>query len=340
MDDTARPRMMVEEVPSVFPQQEAQGVDEVVQKLPVVSKRSFSFRALVFIVPGVLLLVAILVGMYLADIFFEGNEQVVVTSTPFPSLIPATPVASLAPVSKLLLYVNGDGGFKFSYLDDVEILECAGRVELFANKSVQKTCEGMGVVSVIYDEDQFESIQGFETSGKELGERKLLVVLRDERYRNVYQKVVLSLKALVVDTSDWSLYENAVGKYSFLYPSDWKVTELESGNVVVQKDEEEKDHWIYLVEYTGSVSDAELTASEISSSTVGLAGWDGVPEVNVRNLSGGTAQVIEGKLGDVWQVYVVLWYKDRLYQMSWVDTLSRQESANFEAIISSFELVN
>jgi len=111
-------------------------VDEVVQKLPVVSKRRFSFRALVFVVPGVLLLVAILVGMYLADIFFEGNEQVVVTSTPFPSLIPATPAASLAPVSKLLLYVNGDGGFKFSYLDDVEILECAGRVELFANKSV------------------------------------------------------------------------------------------------------------------------------------------------------------------------------------------------------------
>ncbi len=149
-------------------------------------------------------------------------------------------------------------------------------------------------------------------------------------------------------TTDWKSYVNTNASYSIKYPADWEISAenksaTESATrVVVKKANGETTYQNLIIDATTILATGnqrqkiELTAADIVSSLQNLTGWKTHPTLDFRSIGGSPTQIVAGELDGAWQMYVVLWNKNILIQMSWKDSLSRPEQETIDNILSTF----
>lgn len=144
---------------------------------------------------------------------------------------------------------------------------------------------------------------------------------------------------------DWKTFENTTTNYSFRYPPTWEVVANEltatssAGRIIARKVSGETEYQNLIIDtsiQTGKQK-IELTASQVVSSFQNLTGWKSRPTLDFRNIGGASAQIVSGEIADSYQMYVVLYYKNILIQMSWKDSIARAEQETVDNILSTFK---
>jgi|GEM_PF-1483953 len=162
---------------------------------------------------------------------------------------------------------------------------------------------------------------------------------------NLFTEILESVRFLPEGiTDEWKTFQNTLTNYSFRYPEDWEVSTgggvatASAGRVIVKKTSGETEYQNLIIDTSiqAAGQKIELTASEVVSSLQNLSGWKTKPALDFRNIGGASAQIVSGELGNSWQMYVVLWYKNVLVQMSWKDGLTRAEQTTVDNILSTF----
>jgi hypothetical protein len=144
-------------------------------------------------------------------------------------------------------------------------------------------------------------------------------------------------------TADWQTYSNTRGSYSLRYPPTWSLntSDLKASasaqTVSIRKNAAEAQFQNLVIQttVTDGKTKIELSASEIVSSIQNLAGWKETPTLDFRTIGGAQAEVLSGEKDGSWYVYSVMWFRNTLVEMSWRDTLLRQEQDNFNDILGS-----
>lgn len=149
-------------------------------------------------------------------------------------------------------------------------------------------------------------------------------------------------------TEDWKQYTNTTTFYTVKYPADWEVsTEAKSATesatrVVIRKTSGDTTYQNLLIDATTISANnlrqqkIDLTAAELVSSLQNLTGWKTHPTLDFRSIAGSATQIVSGELEGAWQMYIVLWNKNTLIQMSWKDSLGRPEQDTIDSILSTF----
>ncbi len=145
-------------------------------------------------------------------------------------------------------------------------------------------------------------------------------------------------------TAEWQTYSNTMGSYSLKYPPEWQLntnnqTATASAQTIsIRKNPMDNQFQNLVVEVTVPTDKQkiELSAGELISSLQNLAGWKETPTLDFRTIGGGQAQIISGEKDGAWTIYAVLWYRSSLIQVTWRDTLLRQEQETFDDIFGSF----
>jgi hypothetical protein len=169
------------------------------------------------------------------------------------------------------------------------------------------------------------------------------LTFRGSENNDLFTQVIDTFEFLESDvTADWTEFND--GTYKVKYPTGWaELADRDNrGNLIggrVEFRAQEGSAVPGVVISIRTVADAELTASEVVSSTVNLDGWDGVPTVSFVSISGASAQVIEGAFEGSWSRVVVIWKSGYLVQMTWSDVIRRTNEDIIENIVSSFEFL-
>lgn len=163
---------------------------------------------------------------------------------------------------------------------------------------------------------------------------------------NLFDEILETVRFLPEGVTDqWKTFQNTLTNYSFRYPEDWEVNTgggeaatASAGRVTVKKVSGETEYQNLIIDTAiqSTGQKIELTASEVVSSLQNLSGWKTKPALDFRNIGGASAQIVSGELGNSWQMYIVLWYKNVLVQMSWKDGITRAEQNTVDNILSTF----
>jgi hypothetical protein len=176
-----------------------------------------------------------------------------------------------------------------------------------------------------------------------------VAALINNDYAAQFSQVLVSFELVEEDpTKDWKTFQDNLQRFSLEYPPDWTATssgvqkrnQEQKGSARVSKNPDDTKYHTLVIESTLNVPNATLLASEAISTTRNLLGWRVPPTVDLRSLGGGTAQVVQGQLNGNWQVFIVAWYKNRLIQFAWSDTLTREEQKNLDLMLSTFKFLN
>lgn len=311
--------------------------------------RQHPTRALLFLIPAVLLIATI----YLVA-KFTGNSYTMREPAPLPTLsvLPtATPIPTptLAPTKT---YKNEDLLVQMSIPEGYDVLS-----EDEKTISLGKAGREILLVSRQRDTDyQDEETEEVTVGGKKAVKFSNIIYLTEEpNYQlSVFaenkaeeaevQKIIDSI-IFLVDTSDWETFENTTFNYQIKYPSGWTLSAPEkdgefSEKTEISKNPSDKTVNNLVIQSSSGLQNAAFTASEIVSSTRTLSGWNGSPKIELKKLGGGDAQVISGELSGKWRVYVVIWYKNTVIQMTWDDATTKGDQQIFDNILASFEFTN
>jgi len=390
-NDSAPKGFIVEEVPSTTPPENLSAVEQekpVVETVPQMQTseppqppqeppqpppppmptpvynephKVHPLRALLFLIPAVLLVATIIIVARLS-----GNNYVVrepeAVPTPTPLEAQATPVPTPTP-HPMKVYQNDDMLLKMQIPDDYQVLSedenevSIGRdnTELFVvrtdeftnfdeeDETEEITVGGKSAVSFTLSDEGSVPIKIVQTTDEPRYEFALF--LEDPGLEAEFNKILASI-IFLVDTSDWETFENTTESYQIRYPPDWELTAPtdKNGNyparIEISKDASDKEINNLVVHTSSNLTNAALTASEIVSSTRTLSGWSSPPSIKLQKLGGGDAQVIQGELSGKWRVYVVIWYKNTVIQMTWDDKVERGQEQTFENVLASFEFTN
>ncbi len=343
----------------------------------IVTHRDSIFRHFHFLIPASLLLIPIILGPYLARYILRLRPSPTPTPTQAPVLIPSTPAPTPKPIVQNKLYHNLDLEFSFEYPENLFLVECGGAVYLFdvnTPSSSDNFCNNLEgtVISIktapssfylpleedssIKIEEQAISIAGVDAIERKIedintkdykiyvtfskdGKTHFQVALISKLYQQEFDKLVKSFDFTGDLTVNWQSYLSAEYGFSLKYPPDWRLSEPRSGSVEIRKTEN-SDLASLIIDASKNLSNANLTASEIISSTKTLSGWLKPPSVEIRNLGKGTAQILQGQFSGSWRVFVAIWYKNRLVQVIWNDSPDQPDTKNFDLILSSFTFTN
>jgi len=134
-------------------------------------------------------------------------------------------------------------------------------------------------------------------------------------------------------SASWKEYRNSELGLSFKYPPQWELTE-ETGKLSLTGEGAS-----LVVETQLKPEIAELSASEIMAAIRNLSGWKEEPELELRNIGGGSAQILRGEFEDGYQEVVILWSEDGFVQAAWNDSRERQITSAFDEVLASLSFV-
>jgi hypothetical protein len=349
------PRAPVPETPPMSPPENSHHKGGMVKKL-------------LFLIPAVLLVATIFVVAQLSgNNYTSRNPELIPTATPTET--PATPVPTETPMPTKE-YKNDDLLISMQIPDDYEVLSedetsislGRGGTELFVvrtdeftnfddeDETSETTVGGKEAVRLSLPDDgsiPIEIVQTIEESASaQDGPRyEFVMYVEDSELSAEFEKILNSV-IFLVDTTDWETFENTTYNYMISYPPSWtaKTALTDKGEITsrstISKDPDEKNFNNLVIQTDSNVDNAAFTAGEIVSSTRTLSGWIGKPSIELRKLGGGDAQIIQGELTGKWRVYVVIWYKNTVIQMTWDDEVEKGEQQVFDNILSSFEFTN
>ncbi len=372
-DTTHRPNFSVEEVPNPpvttepvpepliptvveTPPAPEPAVVEIVPQTLISKSNNFSvrehpLRALLFLIPAVLLVATIyFVARVTGNNYTMREPEPAVTLAPVESPAPPSPTPSPSPVKT---YKNEDLLIQMSIPDTYEVLK-----EDKKTISLGRLDREIVLVSVDSDTDyDAEEGEKITVGGKEAVRLDNLIYVteepnyqfslfaEDEQEDEEIEKIIASI-IFLVDTSGWQTFENTTFNYNIKYPPEWTLNALTNKDGVhtekseISKDPANKTVNNLVLQTSSNVANAALTASEIVSSTRTLSGWSDPPKIELKKLGGGDAQVIQGELTGKWRAYVVIWYKNTVIQMTWDDDVGKGEQQVFDNMLASFEFTN
>lgn len=297
-----------------------------------------------FLVPVVLIIGAIVGATLFAGSFVNQNGDAVVPGeTPAPSLTPAveTPSPTPLPVITLLEYRDDELLFSFNYPETMTVTEIDNGVELFFVEEQETDDELLPEpqIRITVSDEAGEALpNAVQFQGNE---QVYTIELLVDSSRSIYQIIVESFE-VVVDTTDWTAFSSPLVGYTINHPPEWIVSGIDQRSDTPSLTIRKSDDLILqtlTILYQTNLSNAELSASEVISSTRNLSGWSGSPEVRLRSFGPANSQVIEGNLNGRHSVFVVVWYRDTLVQMTWNDNSEKTHGAIFEAMLDSFRLL-
>jgi hypothetical protein len=373
-NDSPRPKIQTVEVPPDKPSSEP-AQDSSQPQILVEGKKDYS-KHFAFVVPAFLLIITIVLVGYGVNWYISSRPKPTPVPAPAPTLIPATPTPTPEAIVKDKIYTNLGYGFSFKYSEDLNLLECDSAVYLYngsSSENVTADCSGKDFYLVAIDFAGADFYPAFPKSTdyeiKEISvdiagvngvrqeiindEKKVyligvtfsendnyfLIKINRSDAKEELDKIVSNFEFVEDVTKDWLLYSNLY--YSIKYPPDWRLQANDSGegSSIIAKNADEKKLQNLVIDFSANVANANLTASEVISSTKNLSGWVQVPSVDIRNIGGGTAQILQGQLNGDWHTFVVIWYKNRLVQIVWFDNPDRGNQELFDNMLSSFKFV-
>lgn len=337
---------------------------------PKNKRNYFSPKNLLFLIPAGILVATIVVAAYISrdDYIVRETPQVISEPTQFP--MPTTEPVTDTKVS-YLTYSNDN--YTFQYPDTFQLAECGESVNLYiSTEDMGDVCQSGEFVITLsktnqipnYQEDEeLVSTESATIAGNEflkyefkangsnvvylpfsIDDVDYQFVLRDIMYRTEFLDLLDSFQILLDVTSDWSTYEDNLG-YSIKYPETWTLIENEELNqpntgrsrVEIRRIADNSKFQNLTIEVQQD-NQAAITASEAASSTRRLVGWDEPPVVELRDLGGANAQIIKGSYEDVWNVYVIVWFRNVIIQMTWEDTAEKSYDQFLEQMLNSLEI--
>lgn len=359
MDNLARPQIATIEVapPPDLPDPEHPQV--------IVHGRPF-YTKFMFLIPAILVVTVIMGASLLGQKYFSQTAPTP-APTPIPTLLPASPRATLMPVVKNKIYNNSTYQFTFKYPELYLIHDCDDGVKIFSrttqieNPTTLCSQEPLGAVNLqITDESVLPNLENatkesikldfvegdlYKLDGKfylsfQYKEKYYLLSVLSERDQDLATTIQNSFKFTSDITTDWPEY--AVAEYGFIvkYPPEWKFEDKGGGKFEIVKNSGQADLHRIVIEAQNNLENANLTASQIISSTRNLAGWADPPSVDIQNIGGGTAQVLQGQFGEYWHTFMAIWRQKLLVQLFYNDTLSQSEARVFAGILSTFRFTN
>lgn len=332
-----------------------------------------------FLIPALFLIATIVLVGVIAKNYIALNNTVP-SPTPAPTLIPANPEPTIEPIKfkKYFNIDQGfsfnypdqygvlecqDQGIIYLYQDDAnnrlniscedhdsEILSVSFRETSFYTPlptplEEQDTTETKEEIVLVADESAvkqtIKSPQSY-ISTVTFSNKNTFYLIKIESEENLsdLETVFQSFEFITDKYEDWLTYDNAL--YSIKYPKDWSIAESETGEGVVNisKFSDFRELNTFRIEFQAGVTNAEVTASNVISSTKNLTGWVKKPSLNIKNLKKGTALILDGQFRNEWQTFIVLFYKNNLVQILWYDDLDRTHEEFFENMLASFDFKN
>jgi hypothetical protein len=358
--------------PQDTPQEPPQGISY--EKYRHDNPKNFSILSkFKFIIPALLIVGTIVLSAVLVKNYLQLNSLVVPSPTPAPTLIPATPQPTAKPL-EVKKYFNLDAGFSFNYPASFATLDCPtqGAVyvynELSGSTTTSCTKPGNNIVveidyagsdfyqkqdsqdfqeQVILVADQSAIKQTSKTSNSYLSTITFSnentfykIKINSEQNISSFETVYQSFAFIKDQLSDWKTYEN--NYYSIKYPPDWSISTTETGEGVVKLSLNPDFSQLntFRIDLSLGESNAQVTASEVISSTKTLSGWATTPSLNIKNLRKGTALILDGQFQAQWQSFIVIYYKNYFVQILWNDDIDQSRGEIFQNILSSFNFKN
>lgn len=330
-----------------------------------------SIRVLLFLIPAFLMIGTIVaVSMFLQS--RSQNKQIVEASpTPLPLLTPATPAPTLEPIAKNKSYLNSQFLFSLAYPEIVSLVECSDKVLLHvASESIESTSlctsedfvgiqivssttainspvDGVEEVITVGGVDALKVSSGgatYATFSKETVNKKKYYyqfIINDPSIQVVFDQIIKNFRFILgTETADWEVYNNSAYRFSIKHPSGWVVSTPDAQTVEIRKEGNDSKIGALVIQAENNVSDGNLNAQETVSSLKNLAGWKQTPSTDFRTIGGGSARILQGEFEGNWQEYVVVWYKTRVLQMTWTDTLAKYDQELLDAMLSTLVIKN
>jgi hypothetical protein len=339
--------------------------EHVVASKPTEPASSVWMKRLTFLVPALAILITLVTASFAMKQMMDKKSNVSPSPSPQINLIQATPEATLRPVVKYKSYRSEIYGIAFTYAEDLFLVECDNAIYLLLESSDPQTlCDekpnvGLNIMSssetlLVPNEEGVEKrseevttiggVDGLKIP-KENGweiyfenkNKHYKIGFSDARYETHMQNLVSSFGfTVLISQINFKTYNNSAFRYSLKHPEDWQVATGSADTTEFIKDQNTS----FVIQAQNNVSDAELSAQELVSSIRTLAGWKNIPTADIRNFSGATARVMQGQFNGKWQANAVVWYRNRLLQITWNDPLSQQNQQIFDLMIGSLVLRN
>lgn len=321
-----------------------------------------------FLIPVILLLITIAAASIFGRQYFSKKSPDLNTPTPSSTLQPANTPTSTPTTTQYLNYKNFSARASFDYPSQMQMGKCADGVKFFIDipESYDPTgscgSEPLGIISATFlsvpfagidpsaevfsvDEERvvIDGVQALRQSvdGKSyvFFERSGIyyrLTLSDSTYKSSFNSLITSFKFIEDPTKDWLTYTSSLGGFEIKYPNEYTINTRSAGFVDFTLDE----NTALVIESSGSVTSASLTAQKAATSIKNLTGWKEFPTVELKNIGGGTAQIIAGNFDNHYQQYLILWYQDRVIQMSWSDDLEKPNQQTLDNMLNSLVFVN
>lgn len=336
MPSTAQPQLFGQPAPVSQPLYQQPTPNVVKQS----SGSSLSIRHLKFIIPALLLIVALVAAAIFVPKYLDSLNSAP-PAPPEPTLIPATPVPTPDTLPRTKSYLNIDKEISFEYLSSFVLVECDEKIVFLVTRpeNSEDTCtqEHSGILEIVMNGEVHETALSKVLEG---AENNYVVILLDQKYEQLFNKIIETAQFVDPNLTDgWERYTSSSG-YNISYPPEWTLIpaeEREGSNVTeIRKNVTETKFHNLAIKMTPNVANAGLSASEIISSLQGLSGWKDRPTVEFRVIGGESAHVLQGEYEGVWKVNVVVWKGTSLVEMTWQDQITQPERTTFEGLLSTF----
>ena len=360
----------VQHVPPQFTNDPANPVASMINTNSSPSKKHIN--KFLFLIPAVLLLAAIFLAAFLASRLSQTKKTPLSSPIPTPTLIPSTPAPTPVPIIRNKSYQNQNHNFYFNYPETYRYFECQNTIKIYSKDTLinedEIICNNLplGIVEITYATKPLEyqenpsdeiseslvKIDGLdEVIAKTINKKIIylnfdnqniyyLIVLNSIEQKSLFDQILKSFKFIEVVTDEWQTYTNTSVGFKFQYPPDWITTASANINQILVKPEKTSSQSSLTIEAQGNIAEVELTASEVVNSTKNLPGWKKTPSVDIQSIDKGTAQILQGQLGSIWQIFAAIWYKNRLIQLIWQDSLDQANQQTFGNILSTFEFLD
>jgi len=332
-----------------------------------------------FLIPATMLILTMVLTSIIVNGYIKTKVLPKPSPTPIsPSLTPSTPAPTPQVKVENKKYANPRLAISFDYPSNLKLLECPTGViylyeEVSSDENINCQSQDFYVVMIknastnfypvnseIQKKEELIKIGGSDAVKETLSypnpdsPRQILfrqsltfsnnniyflIQIKSESDQNVLNQILNSFKFIEDITVSWQTHSNNF--FSFKYPPTWTLTPSATGEGITRLSQNPADQTIHnlILEYSSSVKDVNLTALEVISSTRNLPDWSSPPTIDIRNIGGGTAQILQGKYGSSWHIFAVIWYKNHLVQIIWDDDLEKSTTEVFENILSSFKFL-